>query len=227
MLELMLSSGMDDDGMAPDHPVGQVTYNTVGTFTWVVPENVTHISVAVLGPGRAATPVNAVNSGPTNAGGALVFLNNIKVTPGAGIQLTVGGPSNPAHVNITVGVSRCLGLAAGPFNLMTIPKGGVGWAGGTGSPMGRQGLFYWGGGAGALNGPGHAGQEGFVSTNAWPAGWDADLTVYRGSSVNQANFGAGSVITDTYTYHRPAQRGIVRIIWGNDRSFPSQNIQNM
>lgn len=62
-------------------------YTTTGTFSFIVPKNETSISVLCVGGGGGARRSNGTGGA---GGGALAYKNNISVTPGSSITLTVG-----------------------------------------------------------------------------------------------------------------------------------------
>ena len=71
--------------------VGQQVFTSDGTFT--VPAGVTAVSVVVVGGGGGGGPTPGPGYGGGGGGGALAYKNNISVTPGASITVTVGEPN--------------------------------------------------------------------------------------------------------------------------------------
>lgn len=72
----------------------QQAYTTAGTYSWVVPAGVTSISAIVVGGGGAGGGVGSgsysFSAGNGAGGGALSYTNNISVTPGETLTVTVG-----------------------------------------------------------------------------------------------------------------------------------------
>jgi len=66
--------------------VGQQTFSTAGTSTWVAPSGVTSVSVVCVGGGGAGGYMR----GSGGAGGGLAYKNNITVVPGNSYTVTVG-----------------------------------------------------------------------------------------------------------------------------------------
>ena len=64
------------------------TFSAFSTYTWTVPEGVTEISVVCIGGGGSGCPQH---DGESGSGGGLAYKNNIAVTPGSTISVTVGG----------------------------------------------------------------------------------------------------------------------------------------
>jgi len=72
---------------------GQIEYTTPGTYEWTVPDDVTSISVVLVGGGGSGAKSNRHDDGNQaggGGGGALAYKNNISVTPGTTIPITVG-----------------------------------------------------------------------------------------------------------------------------------------
>lgn len=70
------------------YPAGQVTFETPGTHTFIVPSGVTSICAVAVGAGGGGKH-NFPGQGGN--GGALAYANNIPVTAGESITITVGG----------------------------------------------------------------------------------------------------------------------------------------
>lgn len=67
-------------------PAGDLSFTTPGTFTFVVPTGVTSVSALCVGAGGSGSYSWANSSG---SGGGLAYANNIAVTPGQSITVTV------------------------------------------------------------------------------------------------------------------------------------------
>ena len=81
---------------------GSQSYTTAGTYTFVVPSGVTKISAVVVGAGgNGQIPVcccGILNGGGAGGGGGLAWKNNMSVTPGASVNVVVGGPGNNSRI---------------------------------------------------------------------------------------------------------------------------------
>lgn len=231
MLEMMLMT-LKNDRLLPQ-PTGQITFNVGGAQVFTVPADVTRVSVACLGAALLKLPLPFPYT-PYQAGGAIVYMNDIPVTPGQKIDINVGIPgyvNNSTDYNHS-GFSRFQSMAAGYYNLMRIPVGAVGWAGGRGGYTNRSGLLWTGGSAARLTASGAWGTEtgsSSYNTVVKPGGWDADLTVYTGPSTAQLPnaYGRGGDLRGGNDFLQQPTGGIVRIIWGNNRGFPNRDIGNM
>jgi len=154
--------------------VGQVEFVSAGTTTnWTVPADTFSISVvSVGGGGGGAGGSNIGRTGGGGGGGALAYKNNISVTPGDIIAVTVGaggaggttGNDGSAGTdsyieNITAGGQHAIapgGGAGGQWTGSSSPGGTGGDAvqpendgGGNGGNGGFGGFSYGGGGGGA------------------------------------------------------------------------------
>ncbi len=74
--------------LGANKPTGSQTFTSSGTF--VVPNNTGYISVAAVGAGGAGGGASASYGGVGGAGGALVYGNNIPVTPGETLTIEIG-----------------------------------------------------------------------------------------------------------------------------------------
>jgi len=74
-------------------PVGEIVYDTAGSYQWVCPAGVTKVSAVAIGPGGSGAQVyyNQTSTRPiSGAGGGLGWKNNIAVTPGQTYTVRVG-----------------------------------------------------------------------------------------------------------------------------------------
>ena len=167
-------------GAAP----GQQAYTTAGTYTFTVPAGVTSVCVLCVGGGQGGGAYSG-------AGGSLAYSNNISVTPGASITLTVGSGGYPNDVTggsggTTGGAST---FGSGPTvravggNDSRVNIGSVSYSGGAGyayaSGAGGAGGYSGAGGtqsSTSINGSGGAGGAGGTGaqyndgTNAYTSG---------------------------------------------------------
>ena len=166
-------------------------YIVAGSYSFVVPSGVTSVSAAAIGGGGGAYG-DTSNAGAGGGGGAFRYVNNISVTPGATITVTVGaagtsglstsngGPSSFGSSVVANGGGRATG---GSTNYGAGGTGGTG-SGGDGGRGGDSGGSYGGGGTGG-GGGGAAG--GFSSAG----GRGGDATGGN-APYNQGNNGSSS-----------------------------------
>ena len=76
-------------GGGVEHPIGEDTFESVGTFTWTAPAGCTKISVAGIGGGSSASM--------GGGGGGLGYKNNISVSPGTSYTVVVGGGASGSN----------------------------------------------------------------------------------------------------------------------------------
>lgn len=129
-----------------------MTFENNGTFTWTVPSGVTRVSVVCIGGGGGAGTYLSSGFSATSTqgaggggGGALVWANNIPVTPGGTATIRVGAGGR--------GMNSAGGLSSFTFGSLSITaRGGAAGtrAGGTGGMMSVAGaaITDYGGGAG-------------------------------------------------------------------------------
>jgi hypothetical protein len=173
--------------------LGQVLYNTAGTYSWVAPTGVTSISVVAVGAGGGGY----VHAG---GGGGLRYYNNLTVTPGSSYTITVGLPGGSQDTNINGGNSSFAaslvanGGASGNQSLSRTGTGGTGTSigGSIGGGNGGTGSLYngsyrgGGGGAGGYAGAGGNGTTGGTATAGAGGGAGGGY-----SNFNNSNMGAG------------------------------------
>lgn len=147
------------------------TFTTVGTTTWTVPNDVSIVSVFVVGGGGGGGGGSTGTSGGGGGGGAggqVVSQSNISVVPGSSISVVVGGGGSggPANVNGSSGGASSFGAvsaAGGGAGSVTIGAAGSGGGGASGGTSGgavtggnggpgtlRQGVNYGAGGGGGV-----------------------------------------------------------------------------
>jgi 6-phosphogluconolactonase (cycloisomerase 2 family) len=68
--------------------------NQTSAFTWVVPDNVTSISIVTVGAGADGKNGGTFTSCKGGGGGALSYRNNVSVTPGESLVIRTGRVSN-------------------------------------------------------------------------------------------------------------------------------------
>ena len=70
--------------------VGQQEYTAVGTYSWICPTGVHHVSVVAVGAGGTNAGNGGAGGFDGSAGGGLGWKNNISVTPGQAYTVVVG-----------------------------------------------------------------------------------------------------------------------------------------
>jgi hypothetical protein len=197
-------------------PLGAVLYDTPGTYTFVVPANITKISAVAVGGGGGGGASWAQSAG---SGAALAYANNIAVTPGQSITITVGAGGFGAHQAATAGGNSSVGSffsATGGNNGWTtqaVPVSGtVAALGGRGGST--RGSYGGGGGAGGYTGPGGQG------------GYSNDQTDGQGGGGG----GGGGYDSSTYSFGGGGGVGLLgqgisgaRGQYNNGNSFYSDN----
>lgn len=226
-------------------PYGDAVFTTSGSHSWTVPAGVFSVCAVCVGgggPGGVGS-VNASGGG----GGALAWRNNIPVTPGALLTITVGngssGYSSSSFDNYLVangggygygvqGQGSYGGDYSGPQNAEYGGGSGGGCAGISNGGAGG------GGGAGGYSGPGgsatkltsYPGTGGAGGGGAPGGGRGGGVGIY-GQGPNGAagggdgsngsyGYGGGGRRAATGTPPYPGNSGAVRIIWGYGRNFP-------
>lgn len=80
----------------PNSPPGQITFTTIGTTTWTVPEGVFYISMLTIGGGGAgAQQDDSQHGGGGGGGGGLAYVNTYATTPGTVLSVVVGKGGTP------------------------------------------------------------------------------------------------------------------------------------
>ena len=169
---------------------GQTAYTTAGTYSYVVPAGVTSVSVVAVGGGGGGGGTNDTNSRGGGGGGALAYVNNISVTPGETLTVTVGagGLGGANGASGTSGDESALQRSA-----TYLVRAGRG-SGGTQGAAARGGAVYVGtggeGGTGAVaatsNGTGGGGAGGYAG-----AGGAGNSDNSNGSAAAASSGGGG------------------------------------
>ena len=158
---------------------GQIQFTSAGAYSFVVPNGVTAISVVAIGGGGGGNGGGLSSEGGLGGcgggGGALAYVNNISVTPGETLTVSVGGggAGSPNAGGGYTGIASSLlrgstklisanggggGLVfGGSGGTVDVGLGGAGGKGGAGNSSGGGG----GGGAGGYVGSGGDGGSGF------------------------------------------------------------------
>ncbi|GAB5388277.1 MAG: hypothetical protein Alpg2KO_12450 [Alphaproteobacteria bacterium] len=156
---------------------GQHQFTSPGTHNWVAPSGVTSVSVVAVGAGGGGggCHLSSVGDNAGGGGGALVYRNNIRVTPGQSYTVIVGtGGARTTGCNGNSGGSSSFGglFTAGGGSGAVGASGGNGGtpsgsytAGHSGGRGGNSGSYGGGGGGAAgYSGNGGAGGSGASSS---------------------------------------------------------------
>ena len=260
------STAIINDTSITASPMGQEEYTSAGTYSWTAPAGVTAVSVVAVGAGG----YNAgASNGPVGGGGggALVYKNNIAVTPGQIYTVVVGNSPNGGTGGISSFTAGFGTMTAGGgggnagFNTPA-PNGGAGglpsgtydagYAGGAGGSYSSSTGFGGGGGAGGYSGVGgYGGSNGAAGSNGSGGGGGgggsasgyggtkgggvgilgqgsngtgASGSGHGGAGSNGAGvqYGGGGTAWNG-GYSALGGKGAIRIIWGDNRAFPSTN----
>ncbi len=158
----------------------QTLFTTTGAQSWTVPDGVTSISVVCIGGGEGG---GAEYGGD---GGGLRYVNNISVTPGETLTVTVGagGAADNSSFTSSAGVNGGNSSLARSGTILCLARGGAsasgtlvgsGGSGGNGgapypAPNANYGTPYSGGGGGGAGGYSGNGGNGASNTTAATAG---------------------------------------------------------
>jgi hypothetical protein len=157
--------------------IGNATFNTAGTFSWVCPPGVTTVYVTAYGGAGAGGDHSGAIEGGGGGGGAFAARTAVPVTPGTTYTVVVGAhgthaiPGSAGSASTFTGDSGVQVVAAGG-------NGGANTAGGAGgaaaSSTGDSGLVQSGGaggnGGGAFGGGGGASGNNAATGNSGAAG---------------------------------------------------------
>lgn len=189
-------------------PNGQIQYTSAGTFLWTCPPNVTAVSVALVGAGGSGK----VSAGNTGAGGNVRYVNDVPVIPGQTYTITLPqvdyGTASARNTTSAFGYT-----AASPLG------GNVQGGNGTAGWSSRYSDLESGGNVGFIP-AGRAGQGINLKTFA-PTSPTGTFSRHGGACG-----GGGGFWRDRENAGQGGPAG-VRIIWGENRAFPSTNIGDL
>lgn len=140
--------------------VGQEEFTSPGTYEWICPEDVSSVSVVVIGAGGGGDAGDdLVTTGGGGGGGALSYRNNISVIAGQPYQIIVGsGGLGQVTVSGTTTQDSTDGESSSAFSCIagggkhgTRSAGGIGITSATAAGGSLSGV-YDGGGAGGIGG---------------------------------------------------------------------------
>ncbi|MNY13672.1 hypothetical protein D3C86_1468190 [compost metagenome] len=187
-------------------PIGQAQFNQVGTYQWTCPPGVTKVAVALVGAGGVGRAV----LGFTGNGGNVRYINEIPVVPGNIYPIVIPpNTTGQAANNTTSGFGY---TANSPLN--STVKGGDGSSGISGRYAEMEG----------------GGNVGLIGAGRYSQG--IDLKTFAATSPTGTFSRDGGKCGGGGGYWKNRQDGEggpggVRIIWGDNRSFPSSNIGDM
>lgn len=201
---------------------GQQLFTASGTF--VVPAGVTSICVVAIGYGGPYFDDDGGGNQGSGGGGGLAYANNISVTPGESLTITVTPYDLPTF---TEGQSR---LSRGATQLVFVGSGripaagpvfnGTGFTGGQGAYSTDGSGTMEGAGAGGYTSAGQA-SDGVRTRRGGggssPLGGSTGALAGASGNLNGLAYGGGAA------YGGTAGPGCVRIIWGAGRAFPNTN----
>ena len=184
------------------HPIGQHLQVAAESRTWVVPDDVTEISVVAIGAGQGS---NGVFYGRGGNGGDLRWRNKLPVVPGETLELVVGrGGTNNADIGVrkggdtlikrngTVLLKAAGGGSIGSTQYSSVVGGGNGGKGALGGDeVGPGG----GGGAGGYSGDGGDGGNRLIDAKPGEGGAGGGGAYYLtgGSSPSHHSTSGGGV----------------------------------
>lgn len=224
----------------------RLTYEGPATSTTlIVPAGVTSMCFAAVAQGRNGQSTDGITySGPALGGvsGAAAYVNNVAVTPGETLSITVNTTEAAVRRGATV-LLRCFGS-----NFEASP-GVVGFNGSGGPTIGASGGGRGGGGAAGLTAVSNPGTDGGVDggngifqssdgqggggnglvrslanngTSGAPGSGGTPGAVNAGGKYGGGGGGAGFVL-GTPRAGGPGGVGAVIVIWGVGRSFPNNS----
>ena len=222
---------------------------TTVTYDWTVPDDVTSISAVCVGGGEPGEKDSSANSPRGGDGGDLRYVNDIAVTPGETLQLGAaigwegdGAQADTAHSGkggpswLKRGSSPLVFAEGGNTVGTNLGTGVDGTAGGFSSDNGGHG-----GGAGGYTSDDN-GNIGSAGNTTGRHGSGIGLTGNNETTFDSAHqpgagggygywwnytghfrgmYGGGGGGNTSNSYSSNGAPGGVRIIWGDNRSFPS------
>lgn len=213
---------------------GSVLFTASGsTALWTVPPGVTSYCAVAIGGGATS------NSNHGSGGGGLAYVNNVSCTPGDIIPVFAGGAGQKSYIAGTFGATG--GIAGGSGGAGGAPFGHTGGASG-----GSGGAFLGGGGGcGGYSGAGGAGASGSFGAGAGGSASGGNNSTTGGGGVAPYGQGSSGVSAGaggsggtsaqvdgaggqyggggSGAAGKIGSNGVVRIIWGEGRLFPSTN----
>jgi hypothetical protein len=139
--------------------VGQSSFTTPGTYSWIVPTGVTSISVVTVGGGGGGGGAGSNLGKGGGGGGALAYVNHISVTPGETLTVGVGTSGQPGIVpTSTASDGGNSYVKRGAISLVEAGGGKAGFDANVNAPSVAGGAVIVGtGGSGGAGSPGDTG----------------------------------------------------------------------
>lgn len=166
-----------------------IVYKTPGTYTLIVPNSVSSITVLGIGAGGGGATSWASSGG---GGGCLAYVNNMTVTPGQSISITVPGPTPQGTNGGNAVIGTYLTVQGGQYSQSGyLTPNAAGSVTPTGAGQGGHVSGQYGGGGGA-------GGYGSASGTDAQGGYTSYGSGYNGS--NGAAAGGSGYNSSTYSF---------------------------
>lgn len=206
-----LAAVFENSSAAPAVAPGQQVFTSTGANSWVVPEGVTTVSVLCVGAGGGGGGSEETDeTGGGGGGGALAYANDIPVTPGETITVTVGLRGNGGGVGGNGTAGGASSFSRGPTDLVAAGGGGgganrggggaggavsvgTGGAGGSGGAGSNRASNNAGGGGGAGGYSGSGGQGGSAASTGSSTAGSGGGGGGGGGGTNNGTRGGGGV----------------------------------
>lgn len=207
MLSSMIIAAANRRKLNRKAPNGQAFFQASGSYKWTCPNDVTKVSVALVGSGGSGYWENR----QVGAGANVRWINDIDVVPGQVYSITIPAQRQARNLQADNTTSAFGFTAASP--LSTLVKGA------NGSPsIQTLNNEYRAGGCVGYIGSGTTGQG--IDLKTFTAVAPGESSRFNGGYAGGGG-GYGSSASGL------GGVGAVRIIWGKDRAFPNQNIHDM
>jgi hypothetical protein len=179
-------------------PVGDIVYKTPGTYTYIVPAGITSINILGIGAGGGGEYDWSSAGG---GGGCLAYVNNVTVTPGQTIAITVPASTAWATNGANAVIGTLLTVQGGQYSqssYLTPNAGGSLTPTGAGQGGHVSGQYGGGGGAGGYgNSAGTDARGGYTAYGQSFAGANGAAGGGAGYSSSTYGFGGGGGV-DVY-----------------------------
>ncbi|MNQ62643.1 hypothetical protein D3C85_769960 [compost metagenome] len=190
--------------------IGQMFWDVPGTYQWVCPPGVTKVAMAMVSSGGTGEYNSTASSRYVGEGGNLRYINGINVTPGSVYTITVAAQGQTRFRKTTSALGYNTTMSIGG-----IIKGNNGMSSMSGINQGAGGNV--GGIVESRSGQG-------IDLRTFQPVMRQNASDYR---TGAAAGGGGGIDINQSIKYGVGGPGAVRIIWGDNRAFPNQNIQDM
>tara|TARA_B100000700_G_scaffold88627_1_gene99887 strand:+ start:7153 stop:7962 length:810 start_codon:yes stop_codon:yes gene_type:complete len=212
-------------------PIGQAKYTAPGTYYMDVPKDVPFMSGVVIGGGGDGGSGYSAYKGAGGGGGALRWIWEFPVSEGDSLKIVVGrdgGTSSIEHNGLVI--IEAHGGQRGAS------RGGNGGSGGGGTPLivdligggdGQDGQRTYNDGSHVSSRAGYGGGAGnYVGSNN---SYGTGIGVYGRYDAGGYGRGGGgySGSSNWVEPGSPGRSGAVRLIWGANRHYPTENVEDM